>query len=578
MDDARIHYGIIKGRLVLVTTQQPAPDVQVVLPALKQLVFTDAEGIFTFSRVPFGSHQLNIGGQGTDAQTISVYLHDAVADVGAVLVARNDSSVPPFDAAIPSIALEENEASDEEDGAPHFALNSLNASSHEPFIQAISYAFSPYGFHARGYARPMQEVQANGFSLNDANDGDAGWARLGGLYDVLKSKEQTYGLAASGYAFGSLNGSAYFDASAASLSPQTRITYSLTDRNFQHRILFNKSSGMMRGGWAYNFSFSRRWAKEGYFPGTFYDGWAYAATLSKQFGNGRHLLHLITFGAPTSHGLSAPVTEESVTLSGNRFYNPDWGFQNGAVRNARVRSNFLPTSLLVYEFHPNNRLRWASTLGCEFGKEKTSGLDWFNAADPRPDYYRYLPSYFSLNGQNPADAPFYQHPQIEWDALINANRLSYDSIKDANGIAGNIVRGHRSAYVLSDDVQDLRKWCFNSNLERVLNTHVNLAAGFQLVAERNEFYRALTDLLGGDFFVNLNQYANQENAPPDTYNQYDFKRAQPRGADGRKIQVRLSLSFYAKPALGTAFRRFQPVGFLPRSTWRYDWLFARRAL
>jgi hypothetical protein len=44
----------------------------------------------------------------------------------------------------------------------------------------------------------------------------------------------------------------------------------------------------------FTFAGSRRWADEGYVPGTYYDGWSYFAAVDKRL-NSKHLLSLIAF-------------------------------------------------------------------------------------------------------------------------------------------------------------------------------------------------------------------------------------------------------------------------------------------
>ena len=46
-------------------------------------------------------------------------------------------------------------------------------------------------------------------------------------------------------------------------------------------------------------------------------------------------------------------------------------------------------------FGLNNNTTITTAAGYSFGNRSITALDWYNAADPRPDYYRYLPSYTS---------------------------------------------------------------------------------------------------------------------------------------------------------------------------------------
>src|SRR5690606_28363643 len=105
--------------------------------------------------------------------------------------------------------------------------------------------------------------------------------------------------------------------------------------SYRNRLMLTHNSGMTTGGWAYSLSASRRWATEGYVPGTFYNGYSYYAGLSRRLG-GRHLLSLFTLGSAIRRGKSAALTEEAVAISGSRFYNPAWGYQQGRKRSART--------------------------------------------------------------------------------------------------------------------------------------------------------------------------------------------------------------------------------------------------
>jgi hypothetical protein len=55
-----------------------------------------------------------------------------------------------------------------------------------------------------------------------------------------------------------------------------------------------------------------------------------------------------------------------------------------------------------------------------------------------------------------------------------------------------------------------------------MSEHWTLAGGLGLVSQKTESYKELLDLMGGDFFLNLNQFAVQQNVPNVNYNQYDL--------------------------------------------------------
>jgi hypothetical protein len=63
------------------------------------------------------------------------------------------------------------------------------------------------------------------------------------------------------------------------------------------------------------------------------------------------------------------------------------------------------------------------------------------------------------------------------------------------------------------------------NLNTVLNTRVNehfdLMAGITYQSQKNHYYKKVDDLLGGDFYLNLNQFAERDNPTDTTANQND---------------------------------------------------------
>ncbi len=80
-------------------------------------------------------------------------------------------------------------------------------------------------------------------------------------------------------------------------------------------------------------------------------------------------------------------------ILGDHVYNPAWGYQNGLQRNANQTKQFLPTVLLTQEHKFSNQSFLQTSLAASTGYRNGTGLDWYHAPDPRPDYYRYLPSY-----------------------------------------------------------------------------------------------------------------------------------------------------------------------------------------
>ena len=97
-------------------------------------------------------------------------------------------------------------------------------------------------------------------------------------------------------------------------------------------------------------------------------------------------------------------------------------------------------------FKINEKTQLTTSLGYTFGRNGSTALNWYDAPDPRPDYYRYLPSYNegSSNYQDIVNGFMYNSSvnQVNWDALYNVNYGFDTVIHDANGVIGNDVAGH----------------------------------------------------------------------------------------------------------------------------------------
>lgn len=538
---------IIKGRLLTRLTLEPAPGVQVTIPYLKLLTLTDNSGAFNFSGVPYGRYALVISGAAVQPDTFRMQVNEELVDLKELKVAPAEHMLAQAGQQLPVIALEDGELNGDEDGGKAANISGILTAARDPFLNAAGFVLGQYRFRLRGYDQGFAEVQINGAPMNDIETGDAYWSLWGGLNDVFRSRSTTYGLGAGEYAYGGTGGSTYFDAIAASQRKQTRISYSATNRQYRNRVMLTHSTGLLRSGWAFSVAASRRWARAGYVAGTFYDGYSFYAAASKRLHQAG-TLSLTVFGAPTSRGKMAPSFQEAYELTGNNFYNPNWGYQQGQQRNAKVSRTSLPVALLNYEYTPDRKLRWNTVLGYQAGTSANSNLDWYNAADPRPDYYRNLPSYYQYPpNANPVNAAlnkqyFLAHSQLQWDQFYEVNRLNRTALFLHDGTRST-DSGARSLYVLSNDVDAVKKWIFNSNYSYVLNEHATMNGGLTYIHQQTESYRELSDLLGGDFYLNINAFTERNYAGNGIFNRNNLDNPDLMVREGDKYYYHYRIHF-----------------------------------
>ena len=410
---------------------------------------------------------------------------------------------------IPVVSLDDNDA---QDGSAQNISGQISA-GRNPFYDAANFHFSAVRFRLRGYDADLSSTYINGVPMENLDNGFTPFGLWGGLNDVLRNRTSVYGMQSLNYSFGNIGGATNYDARASKQWKQTRISYSYSNRNYTHRFMFTRSTGFNKKNWAFSVSGSRRWADEGFTDGTYYNGWSFYAAADKKF-NDRHLLSFVAFATPTENGRQGASTQEMLNIAETNFYNPYWGYQNGKKRNASIAKTAQPVGILTHDWKITPKTTLITAVSYSLGNRSITGLDWYNAPDPRPDYYRYLPSWQtdSVSAQRVRYAlqNDVNKRQINWDALYLANYGNTQTVQDVNGIVGNNVSGHRSVYIMEERVIHTNRINANTTLNASLNAHMDFTGGLTYESQRNNYYKKVNDLLGGDFYVDVNQFAERD--------------------------------------------------------------------
>ncbi len=406
---------------------------------------------------------------------------------------------------------------DDQDGGGQDVAGLLQA-SRDVYTSTAGFAFGVARFRIRGYDAMNTSVLINGVLMNDPEMGRPIWAYWGGLNDVTRNQTVNIGLSPEREFFTGIGGFSSINARASLIRPGTRASFAETNRIYRHRVMVTHSTGLMDNGWAIAASFSRRWAQEGYVQGTFMDAISYYLGVEKKF-NDKHSLGFIGFGSKTYQGLQNPVFQEIYDLVGTNFYNPNWGFQNGEKRNSRIRNVHKPTAILTHYFKPNKDFEMTTSAYVNGGRGGTTRLNWYEAADPRPNYYRYLPSFFdegtflhdqaTFNWQNDVNTQ-----QVNWHGMYDANRNNLYTVENVDGIVGNNFTGARSKYIIEEVRNDHVQFGINTFFTKYFSPQTVLSGGLNLNKYRSRNYRQVHDLLGGDFWIDIDQFAERDLQDP----------------------------------------------------------------
>ena len=440
-------------------------------------------------------------------------------------------SIPKETEFIPTIVLNDTDLDDARDEG----ISGLLSASKDIFVRLTDFNLNAGRFRVRGYDSENVHVYLNGVKMNVLESGWTSFSHWGGLNDVTKSQEVNTGLEASNFAFGSFGGAVSIDTRASSQRRQLKATYTYTNRNnYNNRAMISWSSGMMENDFAVSLMASRRWAQEAYQEGTFYDGYSYFLSVDKKINN--HLLNLSMLGASADRGKAGATVQEMYDLAGTNYYNPNWGFQNGAIRNARVATRHEPLAILRHDWSIDEATTLTTTANIQDGINGSSVLDWYDAADPRPDYYRKLPSFVDTDSEFGVDNKLHLEQllsenqaarQINWDQLYEINRNTIDENFDPTA--------NRSRYAVMERRYDAFKLNFSTLFNKVFSEKFTFVSGLNYQYFKGDNYQLMTDLLGGDYIVNLDQFAERDFPNDEDFIQHDLDNPNRLIAEGDRF-------------------------------------------
>ena len=269
------------------------------------------------------------------------------------------------------------------------------------------------------------------------------------------------------------------------------------NRTYTGRVMATYNSGLQKNGLAYSLSGSRRWAKQGYIDGTLYDAYSFFGAMEYRL-NKKNSIHFTGILASNRRGRSSAITEEVFEMAGKK-YNPYWGNQDGKIRNSRERKIVEPIVMLNH-YYESDAFTLNTGIVYQFGKNARSRLGYYNAPNPDPTYYRYLPSFYinspigaNFTSAETAREGFLTRPQMNWEEIYVANS------------------SEKAAYVLYDDIADDNSYTINSVAKLELGNNFETDFGLTYKRLHSENYAKIFDLLGARFHEDIDPFSNTLN-------------------------------------------------------------------
>ena len=492
---------IVKGVVINSDSENPMQGVSVSVKIANVSSVTDTSGAFTLTGLPDGRQIVTVSLNGYETQNFPVELSGKTVDLGTIFMYEDISE----DQDLSTITITDDELNDDTSAADN--ISGLLQASRDVYLRTAAFEWSGSFYRVRGLDSENGKVLINGIEMNKLYNGRPQWSNWGGLNDVLRNQEFSNGLTPSNYTFGGVLGSTNINTRASEYSEGGRITYSSSNRSYTHRMMASYSSGLMENGWAFTIAASRRAGDEGYVDGTLYDSNSIMASIEKRF-NDKHSLNFTSIYAQNKRGKSAPHTQEVYDLKGIK-YNEYWGYQNGKMRNSRIKRIEEPILMLNHYWNISDNTSLNTNVAYQFGEIGNSRLDYTGArlvngwpigggSNPSPAYYQNLPS-FALSNGNEAEAyrleqNFLNDGQLNWDELYRQNLNNPES--------------SNSKYILYEDRNDDKQFTVNTIFNSELNENISLNGSLQYANLQSENFASVIDLLGGSGYLDTDTFGD----------------------------------------------------------------------
>ena len=541
---------------VLTPEQQAIEGVVVTLANQGMTTTTNAEGKFSLTYLEAIDEDVIIEAVGYISDIVMVELKENQLNDMGDIVLQTDIVREAQEEVL--LNLSEMDLNDDEGKSQSFS--SASSASQDVFNSTVSFAWSNARYRGRGYEQTYESNYIEGLSFNSAERGQFNFSAMGGLNDATRYKEVVEGIEANNFSFGSIGQATNYLQSATNYAQGWKVGLAATNRNYKGAARATYSSGLLENGWAFAAQLAWRYSpyidvKGRIGEGITYSSVGYFFTAEKQWGKDMSL-SLITFGAPTMRGQSAALTQETFDLTnqynknswGYNNYNPYWGYQGGKVRNSRIVHTYDPTAIASFDWKINEENHLKVAAGYHYSFYSNSALTFYNAPDPRPDYYRNLPSAL-LDGQIDKDGYFISHDMnnrplgavtdrgyiqyplhyngssvghsIDYDTYAaltdlwtsrddNATQINWDALYAAN-YANNINNPDGSArYIVERRHNDIQEAVANVNYKNTAVEHLTATVGLELKASQGIHYKSVDDLLGGNQWIDVDPFAERD--------------------------------------------------------------------
>ncbi|MEP5340094.1 MAG: carboxypeptidase-like regulatory domain-containing protein [Algibacter sp.] len=365
----------------------------------------------------------------------------------------------------------------------------------------------------RGFSSENVAVMINGVPVNDMENGAVYWSNWAGLSDVTSAMQVQRGLGASKVAVPSIGGTINVISKSTDAEKGGNVSMSTGNDGYQ-KYGMTLSTGLLENGLAVTAS-AAKVSGDGYVNGLQFSGVNYFLNISKII-NDNHKLSFNVIGAQQTHGQrfnTRTIAQNRATEQGGKRFNPDWGYRNGEIENTSFNFYHKPQISLNHDWNISDDTFITTAVYASYGTgggRRTDGSGKFTNNDYR---------------LGDIDQP------IDFDRIVEENK--------ANGALG-------STDVFAASNNDHKWYGILSTLKTDLSDELVLSVGLDGRYYVGSHWYEITDLLGGQYYLNPNSNDNNANEPLQVGDHYN------RDYEGRVLRSGIfSQLEYSKDELST---------------------------
>ncbi len=368
----------------------------------------------------------------------------------------------------------------------------------------------------RGFDQRNVAIMINGVPVNDMENGWVYWSNWDGLGDASNSIQVQRGLSAVNLATPSIGGTMNIITDPAALKAGFKFKQEIGSGYFNKKSLF-VNSGLVDGKYAFSFGGVRKTGR-GFIDKTWTDAWAYYFGASYNI-NSRNRLELYAIGAPQRHGQN--LYRQNIAAY-SHDYAKKLGYSQEALDHFPERGRFYNENWNTVSSSYNGKQYWDGQIherySPNFINERENyyskplvNLNWYSQFSDKFSLYTTIYYSGGVGGGSGTLGHLswdYSGPSrvADWDATIAANRANIDTT------TGKAV----SKGILRNSVNT--QWTIGAISKAYYKINDNLKSSFGIdwrTAKINH-YREVRDLLGGDYFLNVDYRGNPYNQFEDT--------------------------------------------------------------